>query len=93
MIMNKVIYNFDDLKNIEELDFYKNEGLLVNGVSLFGVEKIEVVLGDHDIISIQFIKNEEKIAAILVTKGVVLEVKNENIIDIESFTENNRING
>ncbi|MEH7345547.1 hypothetical protein V7122_16960 [Bacillus sp. JJ1532] len=82
--MNKIIYNFDDLTKLKELDFYHNECLLVNGVSLFGIKKINVVLKDHDMISIKFMKSEEKVAAIFVTKGILLEVKNRNIIEIKN---------
>lgn len=80
--MEKIIYTFEDLKTIEELEFFKTEGLLINGVSLFGIDTIFISIICHDLISIRFNKNQEEVASLLLTKNQKLEVNNNNIFYI-----------
>lgn len=72
--MEKSIYKIDELKSMEELDFNKNEALLVNGVSLFDIDKIHVAMIDNNLVSIRFLRNKQEIAALLVNDENTLEV-------------------
>lgn len=80
--MDKTIYTIEDLEKMEEFEFIKNEGLLINGVSLFEIDKIEVVMVDHDLVTIRFLSNGVEIASIVVTEYDKLEVNNKNIFTL-----------
>lgn len=80
--MNSVVYSVEDLRNLEKLNFNRNEGLLVNGVSLFDITNINVAIIDNDLIVLRFIGNNDEVASILITDNDKLEIKGENIFNI-----------